>query len=125
MLLLASAELFLKNISTNEQSNPVHAQQTIFGIRTAVICIALYFQGSLLAIPPHTQICSQPPSGVLVTCVDRHMAGSELHRAAGEWAYKVVAQYPCRKCQSSTCQVLSLLKYEMFSVKMHVVLQTN
>lgn len=56
----------------NEQSDLIHAQQRIFGIRVVVICIALYFQSSFPANPHTTWLHSQPPLGMLVTCPSKH-----------------------------------------------------
>lgn len=103
-----------------EQSDPAHAQRSILAM--ALQQSALLCNSRAAHYPfPHPTLQSAPFKSACDVCPLTHV------RAGATWeqVHKVITQCSRRKWQSSTCQVLPLLKYEAFSVKMHMVLQTN
>lgn len=65
----------------NKQSDSAHAQQSIFGYGTAVICVALYFQGSSLSIPTPNPAISPRQACLWCVYIDTHQGC--CHRRAG------------------------------------------
>lgn len=93
-------------------------------------CVQPCISGQLSSYPSHhTQLCSQPPSGTLVTYPSK-LCRSQSHNKPQESGFAkllfLTGSILMQKVpESFTCQIFSLLEYKIFAVIMYIVLQMN
>lgn len=98
-----------------EQTDLIRSQWRISGIRSVVMCTALHFSGQLSSYPlHHTQLCSQPLSGTLVTYPSK-LCRSQSHNKPQESGFAKLLFFTGsilmqKVPESSTCQIFPFLE---------------